>query len=234
MAGKAQRGLTAYTIGRLAYADALALQRRLVELRKLEQVGDSLLLLEHDPVVTLGRDGKRDSLLFDDAGYDAQGIQVFESDRGGDATYHGPGQVVAYPIVDLSPDQKDIRKYVFNLEEAMIRTLAAYDLSGRRLSGSPGVWLTSPDRKIGAIGARISRWVTHHGLALNVNTNLAHFETIVPCGIQNKGVTSLQRELGRLCSMSEVMNTLASHLADTLGRVLRHGDNADLSIGELS
>ena len=191
-------------------------------------------MLEHDPVVTLGRDGKRDSLLFDNVGYGAKGIEVFESDRGGDATYHGPGQLVVYPIIDLSPDQKDIRKYVYNLEEAMIRTLSAYGLSGGRLPGSPGVWLASPERKIGAIGARISRWITHHGLALNVNTNLAHFETIIPCGIRDKGVTSFKKELGHGCSIIEVMDRLAGHLAETLGRTLCRGDITELPIGESS
>ena len=233
MTGQAPRVLTAFVLGRIGYADALALQKRLVELRKQKQIEDSLLLLEHDPVVTLGRDGKRDSLLFDDAAYGAKGIEVFESDRGGDATYHGPGQVVAYPIIDLSPDQKDIRKYVYNLEEAMIRTLSAYGISGDRLAGSPGVWLASPERKVGAIGARISRWITHHGLALNVNTDLAHFETIIPCGIHDKGVTSMKKELGHGCSMIEVMDKLAEQLAETLGRTLSRGEISELPIGEL-
>jgi len=195
-------------------------QRALAEARKAGEVEDTLLLLEHEPVVTLGRDGRRDSLLADESLLAQRGVELVESDRGGDATFHGPGQVVGYPIIDLRPDMKDIRRYVALLEKAMIDTTADYSLEADRLEGSPGIWLSNPHRKIGAIGARISRWVTHHGFALNVNTNLDYFRLIVPCGIADKGVTSLAHELGHRVSMIEVMERMADHLARALGRTL--------------
>jgi len=202
------------------YREAWALQRALAEARKAGEVEDTLLLLEHEPVVTLGRDGRRGSLLADESTLAQRGVTLVESDRGGDATFHGPGQVVGYPIVDLRPDMKDIRRYVAALEQAMIDTTADYELEAGRLQGSPGIWLSNPDRKIGAVGARISRWITHHGFAFNVNTNLDYFRLIVPCGIADKGVTSLATELGRRVSMIEVMERLAGHLARVLGRRL--------------
>ena len=206
--------------GSVPYREAWALQRALAAARKAGTVDDTLLLMEHAPVVTLGRDGRRDSLLADEATLRRRGVELVETDRGGDATFHGPGQVVGYPIVDLRPDMKDVRRYVRTLEQAMIDTMADYGLHAARLDGSPGIWLLDPARKIGAIGARISRWVTHHGFALNVNTNLDYFKLIVPCGIADKGVTSLAHELGRRVSMIEVMERVAGHLARHLGRRL--------------
>ena len=145
----------------------------------------------------LGRDGSRKSLKVNEAVLDRRGVELIESDRGGDATFHGPGQVVGYPIIDLRPDRKDIRRYVSSLETVMIDVLETYGIVAGRLAGEPGVWLEGPDRKIGAIGARVSRWVTHHGFALNVNTNMSFFDLIVPCGIADKAVTSLETELKR-------------------------------------
>ncbi len=214
------RSLRVRYLGTVPYREAWALQRALAEARKAGEVEDTLLLLEHEPVVTLGRDGHRGSLLADESTLAERGVELVESDRGGDATFHGPGQVVGYPIVDLRPDMKDIRRYVAGLEQAMIDTTADYELEAGRLQGSPGIWLSNPDRKIGAVGARISRWVTHHGFALNVNTNLDYFRLIIPCGIADKGVTSLAGELGRRVSMIEVMERLAGHLARALGRTL--------------
>jgi lipoyl(octanoyl) transferase len=214
----------------MPYREAWALQRDLVQRRKSNSIGDTLLLLEHDPVITLGRDGSRASLKKTPSEMMQQGIDLVESDRGGDATYHGPGQVVGYLIVDLRPDQKDIRKYVRNVEAAMIATLADYDLVGDRIADAPGVWLMDPPRKIGAIGARVSRWVTHHGFAFNVNTRLEHFEVIVPCGISDKGVTSLELELSRRLSMVEVMQALAHNVAKYLDRVPTSGHIAALSV----
>ena len=216
-------------MGRLPYEQAWSLQRELVARRKAGEIGDTLLLLEHDPVVTLGRDGSRKSLLCSEAEMGQKGIDLIESDRGGDATYHGPGQVVGYVIVDLRPDQKDIRRYVRNLEASMIDTLAEYNLEGARVPDAPGTWLLNPPRKIGAIGARVSRWVTHHGFAFNVNTRLSHFDVIVPCGIADKGVTSLENELGRRLSIVEVMERLAHNVAKCLDRVPRNGHIAALS-----
>ncbi len=198
-------------MGRVGYDEGLSLQRELAEQRKQGLIEDTLLLLEHDPVVTLGRNGRRDSIKGSADDFAERGVELVESDRGGDATYHGPGQVVGYAIIDLRPDRKDLRRYVQTLEAVMIDTLAEYGLNAERLDGSPGVWLADPPRKIGAIGARVSRWVTHHGFALNVNTNLDHFGLIVPCGIADKGVTSLEVELERRVSIIEVMERLAAH-----------------------
>ena len=143
---------------------------------------------------------------------ESRGIQVHEVGRGGDVTYHGPGQLVAYPIIDLKPDRKDVRKYVASLEETMIRTCADFGLAAGRVEGLNGAWIG--DRKVGAVGVRISRWVTMHGLALNVNSDLREFEMIVPCGIQDKGVTSLSAELGRTVYVADVFEPLARHFAE--------------------
>jgi len=215
----------------MEYRRAWRLQQDIVAQRKAGEIGDTLLLLEHEPVVTLGRDGSRASLKRTPKEMLQQGIDLVESDRGGDATYHGPGQVVGYVIVDLRPDQKDIRKYVTNLEQAMLETLRYFGLDGGRVDDAPGTWLLEPPRKIGAIGARVSRWVTHHGFAFNVNTNLSHFDVIVPCGIADKGVTSLEKELGRRLSMVDVMETLAENVAKSLDRMPRCGHIASLPMG---
>ncbi len=196
---------------RLSYEDGLALQADLVARRKAGTVGDTLLLLEHDAVVTLGRSARPEHVLHDAGTLAGFGVSLHESDRGGDVTYHGPGQVVGYPILDLRPDRMDVRRYVRDLEATMVATLADYGVTATRFEGEPGVWLPDPWLKIGAIGARFSRWVTSHGFALNVNTDLSHFELIVPCGIADKGVTSLEHELGRRVALAEVMERLAGH-----------------------
>lgn len=207
-------------LGRLPYAVAWQMQRDLAARRKAGEIPDTLLLLEHDAVITLGRNGGRESLLLDEGQLAARGVTLVQSDRGGDATYHGPGQVVGYPIFDLRPDWQDLRRYVRALEQAMIDTVAEYGVEAGRLEGAPGAWLPDPDRKIGAIGVRVSRWVTHHGFALNVNTRLEHFGFIIPCGLRDKGVTSLKAELGHPVPMAEVMEKLAGHLARLFGRDL--------------
>ncbi len=216
----ADRILRVRYLGRVAYREAWALQRDLAEQRKRGEIEDTLLLLEHEPVVTLGRNASTASLLHDEAGLSRFGVDLVVTDRGGDATYHGPGQVVGYPILDLRPDFKDLRRTVRCIEQVMIDCSAEYGLTADRLDGAPGVWLDGPARKIGAIGLRVSQWVTHHGFALNVNTNLENFGLIVPCGIADKGVTSFEAELGRRVSLSEVMQRLAGHLATAFGRVL--------------
>jgi lipoyl(octanoyl) transferase len=199
-------------LGRLRYAAGLQLQERLVEQRKAGQVPDTLLLLEHDPVFTLGRNARQEHMLFPEETLRAQGYEVFEAGRGGDVTFHGPGQLVAYPILDLAPDRKDVHRYVRDLEEVMIRTCADYGIAAGRIEGATGCWVD--DRKIGAIGVRIARWVTSHGFAFNVNTDLSAFGLIVPCGIRDRGVTSLEHLLGRPVGLDEVMDRLAGHLAD--------------------
>src|SRR5215510_2187964 len=168
-------------LGRVAYAEGLELQARLVAQRQAGEVPDTLLLLEHDPVFTLGRNARRENVLFPEAELRSRGYEVFETGRGGDVTYHGPGQVVGYPILDLSPDRRDVHRYVRDLEEVMIRTCADYGLAASRVPGLTGAWL---DReKVGAIGVRLARWVTSHGFALNVCNDLSPFALIVPCGI---------------------------------------------------
>lgn len=198
-------------LGTLDYAEALRLQKKLQSQRVRGEIGDIVLLLEHPPVLTMGRSAKAQHVLAPRELLEARGIQVHEVGRGGDVTYHGPGQLVAYPIIDLKPDRKDVRKYVSSLEETMIRTCADFGLAARRVEGLNGAWIGR--HKVGAVGVRISRWVTMHGLALNANTNLRHFELIVPCGIQDKAVTSLSVELGRPVSVADVIAPLAAHFA---------------------
>jgi len=199
-------------LGTVDYAEAHRLQEALQGKRVRREVGDIVLLLEHPPVLTMGRSANAQHVLAAPEILAARGVQVHEVGRGGDVTYHGPGQLVAYPIIDLKPDRKDVRKYVASLEETMIRTCSNFGLAAGRVEGLNGAWIG--DRKVGAVGVRISRWVTMHGLALNVNSDLRQFEMIVPCGIQDKGVTSLSAELGRTVHVGDVFEPLAQHFAE--------------------
>jgi len=201
-------------LGLVAYAEALALQRSLVEDRRAGRVGDLLLFAEHPHVLTLGvrGDGGRSHILATPAALAARGIEVHEAGRGGDVTYHGPGQLVGYPILDLKPDRCDVHRYVRNLEEVLIRTAAEYGVEAGRIEGLTGVWVGR--EKLAAIGVRIARWVTSHGFAFNVATQLDHFDLIVPCGIPDRGVTSLVRLLGRPVELSDVADRLARHFQD--------------------
>jgi lipoyl(octanoyl) transferase len=212
----ARRPLQVHSLGRVSYARGLELQERLVAERQAGRIPDQLLLLEHDPVFTLGRNARQENVLFPAELLRQRGYDVFESGRGGDVTYHAPGQVVGYPILDLSPDRRDVHRYVRDLEEVMIRTCADYGVRAGRIAGLTGTWVDSA--KIGAIGVRLSRWVTSHGFAFNVSTDLAAFDLIVPCGIRDKGVTTLERLLGRAPALDEVMNRLAGHCAAVLDR----------------
>ena len=205
------RSLTAYRLGQVPYAEAHALQQRLVEARKVNAVGDCLLLLEHPKVITLGRRANRQHILLSDEALSADGYDVHETGRGGDVTFHGPGQLVVYPIVDLKPDRQDVRRYVRDLEETMIRVCAEYGLTAHRMDGLNGTWIG--ERKVGAVGVRISEWVTMHGFALNVNTDLAAFSAILPCGIADRGVTSLAHELSARLAASEAEEHVARHFA---------------------
>lgn len=203
----------------MAYGDALALQRALADDRRADRVGDLLLLVEHPPVLTLGvrGDGGRGHILVTDEALAARGIEVFETGRGGDITYHGPGQLVGYPILDLKPDRQDVHRYVRDLEEALIRTAGDYGIAAERVPGLTGVWVGRD--KLAAIGVRIARWVTSHGFALNVSTDLDQFNLIVPCGIADRGVTSIERLLGRRVEMREVEERIASRFCEVFGRV---------------
>ena len=195
------------------YAEALQLQRELVEERRAGRVPDLLLLLQHPPVITLGvkGDGGRSNVLVDDTRLAELGVQISETGRGGDVTYHGPGQIVGYPIVDLKPDRCDVHRYVRDLEEVMLRVCADYGVAAGRISGLTGAWVGN--EKIGAIGVRISRWITSHGFAFNVATDLADFQLIVPCGITDRGVTSLEKATGRTLSIAEAEDRLAVQFA---------------------
>lgn len=204
-------------LARIDYATALELQRSLVELRKRGEIGDVLLLLEHTPVITLGRNAKTENVLASREQLAARGVEVFECDRGGDVTYHGPGQLVGYPIFDLrgfaTPEgpRKTLGavEFVRRLEEVLIRTCADFGIAARRVSGRTGVWTEQSDAKVAAIGVHISRGVTSHGFALNVSTDLDAFQLIVPCGIADKAVTSLGRELGEAPTLEKVAESAA-------------------------
>jgi len=198
-------------LGLVPYVDALALQRTLVEDRRANRVGDLLLLVEHPHVLTLGvrGDGGRSHILATDDALARRGIEVHEAGRGGDITYHGPGQIVGYPILDLKPERCDVHRYVRDLEEVLIRTAADYGVSAGRVEGLTGVWVGA--EKLAAIGVRISRWITSHGFALNVSTNLDYFGLIVPCGISDRGVTSFERLLGRPVELTETADRVVEH-----------------------
>ena len=203
----APRTIDVRRLGRVEYEAAVDLQKQLVEARRTGAIGDTLLLLEHPPVITLGvkTRGERTHIVASEAALAAAGVAVFETGRGGDITYHGPGQLVGYPIFDLNPDRRDVHRYVRDLEEVLIRAAAGFGIDARLVPGLTGVWAGEPGReeKLAAIGVRISRWITSHGFALNVGTNLDHFTLIVPCGIADRGVTSLSRLLGRDVTMAE-------------------------------
>lgn len=204
----------------MPYAEALALQRELAEERRHERIPDTLLLLQHPAVITVGNrgDGGRSHIVASAEHLAGLGIDVHETGRGGDVTYHGPGQIVGYPILDLKPDRQDVHKYVRDLEEVMLRVCADYGVEAGRIPGCSGTWVRG--EKIGAIGVRISRWITSHGFAFNVNTNLDHFRLIVPCGIADRGVTSLAMLLGRDVAIDEVETALARHLAAVFERAV--------------
>ena len=201
-------------LGVVPYAEALALQKELVEDRREGRVGDVLLLLEHPHVLTLGvrGDGGRSHILAEDEILASRGVEVFETGRGGDITYHGPGQLVGYPILDLKPERCDVHRYVRDLEEVLIRVVADYGVVAERIPGLTGVWAKGD--KVAAMGVRIARWITSHGFALNVATDLDYFKLIVPCGIADRGVTSLSRLVGRSIDRVEVEDRLIQRFTE--------------------
>jgi lipoyl(octanoyl) transferase len=198
----------------MSYAEALTLQRALVEERRAGRVGDVLLLVEHPHVLTLGvrGDGGRSHILAPAEALTALDVAVHETGRGGDITYHGPGQIVGYPIIDLKPDRCDVHRYVRDLEEVLIRVAADHGIQAGRLSGLTGVWVGG--EKLAAIGVRIARWITSHGFALNVTTDLDFFKLIVPCGIGDRGVTSLAALVGRPLDLHAVEDQVVDHFAE--------------------
>ena len=218
-------------LGRVAYADAVELQERLVAERRAARAADSLLLLEHPAVITLGRGSNRSHLLADGEELRARGIEVHECGRGGDVTYHGPGQLVGYPILALRDGRRDAHRYLRDLEDALLRTAADFGVHAERISGLTGIWVGN--RKLAAIGVRLSTgWITSHGFSLNVGPELDGFSTIVPCGIRDRGVTSLTELTGRAPRLREVAARAALHLAqvfDVTPQVSeRPGESLDL------
>jgi lipoyl(octanoyl) transferase len=192
-------------LGRVPYARALEVQQILVQRRRAGSIPDQLLLLEHPHVITLGSSSLAEHVLIPEDRRAELGIELFEVGRGGDVTYHGPGQLVGYPILDLKPDRKDVHRYLRDLEEVLIRALHHFGLRGERMTGLTGVWVKG--RKIGAIGVRISSgWIASHGFALNVSPDLEYFDSIVPCGIEDREVTSISRALGRPVSVEEALH----------------------------
>ena len=200
----------------ITYENALKLQQKLVDMRQRDDIVDQFLLLEHPPVITLGRGGDAANLLATPQTLTQQRVRFFETTRGGDITYHGPGQLVGYPILHLGEGNRDVRRYVSNLEEVLIRTVAEYGITAERAEGKRGIW--AGNEKIAAIGVRIARWVTSHGFALNVSTNLEHFRLITPCGLHGSGVTSIEKLTGRRVPLDEVRDVVARHFADVFER----------------
>lgn len=206
-------------LGLIGYAEASALQRRIVGLRKADAIEDVFLLCEHPHVITQGRNGKREHLLVSEQVLRQKGVEFHESSRGGDITYHGPGQIVGYPILNLGVLRRDVVWYVRMLEETMIRATAEFGIAAKRVAGKTGIWVGrgNAEEKLGAIGVHISRWVTSHGFAYNVSTDLRLFDLIVPCGIADRKATSLEKLLGRAVEVSEVASRLSKHLGELFG-----------------
>jgi lipoyl(octanoyl) transferase len=224
-------------LGTIDYATGLRLQQRLVELRKEGLVGDVLLLLEHTPVITLGRNAKAANIVASREGLEERGVEVYECDRGGDVTFHGPGQLVGYPIFNLREMRAEDGKqktlgavaYVRKLEEVLIRTCADFGIPSKRVAGLTGVWTeANEEAKIAAIGVHISRAVTSHGFALNVNVDLDYFNLIIPCGITSKPVTSMAKELGRNVSLQEVAHSISRNFGTVFQSQMLWLDSIDL------
>jgi lipoyl(octanoyl) transferase len=209
--------------GLIPYGPACELQQKLVQARKAGAIPDVLLLCEHSHVITLGRNGTRDNLHAGDGLLEKMNVEFRTSDRGGDITYHGPGQIVGYPILDLTGHRRDIGWYVQQIEEVMIRATADFGIAAKRVEGQHGAWIEAPagEEKLGALGVHLSRWVTSHGFAYNVSTDLRYFDLIVPCGISGKGVTSLERVLGQTVSLAEVRGRITEQFGTVFSREMR-------------
>jgi lipoyl(octanoyl) transferase len=201
--------LTYYNLGTIDYKEAWDLQKSIFDLRYQKKIDDVLLLLEHPHTYTLGKTANKQNLVGSDEFLKKNKVSVYDIDRGGDITYHGPGQIVGYPIIDLNDWKKDTHKYLRALEEILIQVCAEYGLQAERNPKYTGVWIE--ERKIGAIGIKVSRWISMHGFAFNVNTDLSLFNGIIPCGINDKEVTSLQKELGREIDLQEVKSKILNH-----------------------
>ncbi len=217
-------------LGLAPYGATWDLQRRLVAARKAGAVSDVLLLCEHPHVITLGRNGKREHLLASDRLLRQMNVEFCPTDRGGDITYHGPGQLVGYPILNLAEIRRDVVWYVRQLEEAMIRATAGFGVASARVAGKTGVWVaeSGAEEKLAAIGVHISRWVTSHGFAYNVATDLRYFDLIVPCGIPDKRPTSLEKLLGRRVSVAEAAPRIAEAFGEVFGLAMQPATRTEL------
>jgi lipoyl(octanoyl) transferase len=224
-------------VGLIGYAGAWELQKRLVAARKTGAMEDVLLLCEHPHVITLGRNGKREHLLASEQVLRQKGVEFHSSDRGGDITYHGPGQLVGYPILNLGAIRKDVVWYVRMLEEVMLRATAEFGISAERVAGKTGIWVRATndsnvpgvtEEKLGAIGVHLSRWVTSHGFAYNFSTDLRYFDLIVPCGITGRKATSLEKILGRAVTRKEVVQPVVQNFGDVFGLEMRETSRDDL------
>jgi lipoyl(octanoyl) transferase len=230
-------------LGLIGYSEAWELQKRLVAARKADTIEDVLLFCGHPHVITLGRNGKRENLLASEHVLRQKGVEFHSTNRGGDITYHGPGQIVGYPILNLGVIRRDVVWYVRMLEEAMIRATAEFGITAARVAGKTGIWVDAAQsssalathhsplatsEKLGAIGVHISRWVTSHGFAYNVSTDLRFFDLIVPCGIADRKVTSLEKLLGRKVEEKEVAPRIAKHLGELLGLEMQETSKKEL------
>jgi len=218
--------ITSYNIGLTRYAEAWDLQRKLFDLRHERRTGDLLLYTEHRHVYTIGKGGDENHLLATESELAEGGVDVFQIDRGGDITYHGPGQIVGYPIIDLQDYRTDLHWYLRCLEEVIIRAIRGYGLEGKREEGMTGVWVGG--EKVAAIGVKVSRWITMHGFALNVNTDLTKFGRIIPCGIFHKGVTSMEQVLGKRLELGEIHESLDRAFETVFGVSVTRKDQAIL------
>jgi len=216
--------------GLIGYAEAYTLQKRVVAARKADAIEDVLLLCEHPHVITLGRSGKPEHLLASEHVLRQKGVEFHATDRGGDITYHGPGQIVGYPILNLGAIRRDVVWYVRILEEAMIRATSEFGITAERVVGKTGVWVRAgnTEEKLAAIGVHISRWITSHGFAYNVSTDLRNFDLIVPCGIADRKATSLEKLLGRHVDEKEVAPRIAKHLGELLGLRMKEASKKEL------
>jgi len=217
-------------LGLIGYAEAWALQKRVVAARKSAAIEDVLLLCQHPHVITQGRNGKRENLLASEHILKQKGVEFHATDRGGDITYHGPGQIVGYPILNLGAIRRDVVWYVRMLEEAMIQATAEFGIAAGRVAGKTGIWVGngSSEEKLAAIGVHISRWVTSHGFAYNVSTDLRFFDLIVPCGIADRKATSLEKLLGRSVQPNEVTPRIANHLGEVFGLEMKEASRKEL------
>jgi len=217
-------------LGLIGYAEAWSLQKRIIAARKDSAIEDVLLVCEHPHVITQGRNGKREHLLASEHVLRQKGVEYYETSRGGDITYHGPGQIVGYPILNLGAIRRDVVWYVRMLEEAMIRATSEFGITAERVAGKTGIWVKSGDteEKLAAIGVHISRWVTSHGFAYNVSTDLRYFDLIVPCGIADRKATSLEKLLARSVEQEEVAPRIARHLGELFGLEMQEASKKEL------